>query len=248
MEQRVLDWLMSTGLSEKRARIYLMVLSKGETSAGTLAQELKSGRTAVYDNLRHLEARGFIKTVHRGKRKVFVPVSPKDLYKELDRKKQRLKDLLPDLMSVFGNEGIQPFVQVLSGPYAAREVFEDLLAVTKKEYVYFSLPDESKLTIDRNFISKWVDRRVKKDIHSRSLRVRSKSKATDILFDEEKPYLRQIRYLPAYLDLKSEIYVYESSIGIITTRKEGAAFIIRSVDLAYSLRQLFEFLWRVSTP
>lgn len=39
---------------------------------------------------------------------------------------------------------------------------------------------------------------------------------------------------------------YENNIGVIATRKEGAAFIIHSPDLAYSMRQLFDFLWSVS--
>lgn len=246
MNNNLLAWLLSTGLDEQRAALYLAALSKGEATAGELATELKMGRTAMYDNLRVLEERGYIKTIRQGKRKLFVPLHPKELYKKFENQKEQLKDLLPDFLALYGNVSSQPFVQAFSGAYAAREVFEDILKVAKKDYVYFSPPDETVQTVDRDFIKKWIERRVKKGIMSRSLRVKSKSRIEDQLFNAEEPYLRQIRYLSGYVDLKSAVYIYENNIGVISTKKEGAAFIIHSPDLAYTLRQLFEFLWGIS--
>jgi sugar-specific transcriptional regulator TrmB len=246
MKKNILAWLISSGLDEQRAALYLAALSKGEATAGELAKALKIGRTAIYDNLRVLEERGYIKTIRQGKRKLFVPLDPKELYRRFEHQKEQLKDLLPELLALHVDVGSLPSVKAFTGPYAAREVFEDILDMTKKEYVYFSLPDVASLTIDRAFIAKWVDRRVKKGIVSRSLRVKTKSTVKDPAFDSEERYLRQIRYLPTYVDLKSEIYVYDDNIGVISTKKEGAAFIIRSHDLAYSLRQLFDFLWGIS--
>lgn len=246
MKNSLLAWLLSTGLDEQRAALYLAALSKGEATAGDLAAELKMGRTAVYDNIRVLEERGYMRTIRQGKRKLFVPLHPKELYKKFESQKEQLKDLLPDFLALYADGSDQPHVQVFSGAYAAREVFEDILNVTKKEYVYFSPPDETVQTVDREFIKKWIGRRVQKGIKSRSLRVKSKSRLQDPLFDLEENYLRQIRYLSGFVDFKSAIYIYEHNIGIISTKKEGAAFIMHSPDLAYSLRQLFEFLWSIS--
>ncbi|MEO5927174.1 MAG: helix-turn-helix domain-containing protein [Patescibacteria group bacterium] len=246
MKNNLLAWLLSTGLDEQRAALYLAALGKGEATAGELAIQLGMSRTAIYDNLRVLEERGYIKTINQGKRKLFVPLHPKELYKKIDSQKEQLKDLLPDFLALYANVSSQPFVQIFSGQYAAREVFEDILKVVKAEYVYFSPPDETIQTIDKDFIKQWIDRRVKKGIKSRSLRVKSKSLVDDPLFSTEEPYLRQIRYLPGYVDLKSAVYIYENSIGVISTKKEGAAFIIHSPDLAFSMRQLFDFLWGIS--
>jgi sugar-specific transcriptional regulator TrmB len=246
MKNNLLAWLLSTGLDEQRAALYLAALSKGEATAGDLASELKMGRTAVYDNIRVLEERGYIKTIRQGKRKLFVPLHPKELYKKFESQKEQLKDLLPDFLALYANVSSHPFVQVFSGPYAAREVFEDILKVTKKEYVYFSPPDETVQTVDREFIKKWIERRVQKGLKNRSLRVKSKSMMSDELFDSEEKHLRQIRYLSGFIDLKSAIYVYENNIGVVSTKKESAAFILHSPDLAYSMRQLFEFLWSIS--
>lgn len=66
------------------------------------------------------------------------------------------------------------------------------------------------------------------------------------VYNEESAYLRQIRYLPEYVDLKASIYLYGDNIGVIATHKEGAAFIVHSPDLAFSMCQIFEFLWGIS--
>ena len=65
-------------------------------------------------------------------------------------------------------------------------------------------------------------------------------------FDQEKPFLREIRFLPTYVDLKSALYVYGNTVALISTKKEQTAAIIHSTDLAYSLNQLFTFLWSIS--
>ncbi len=246
MKNNLISWLLSTGLDEQRAELYLAALGRGEATAKELADDLKLGRTAVYDNLRALEERGYVKTILHGKRKVFVPLHPKELYKKFDNQKQQLKDLLPDFLSLYSEEGKQPFVQLFQGPFAAREVYEDILAVAKKEYLYFSPPELTLQTVDKAYIAKWIERRVAKGLHSRSLRVKSKVVVNEALFNDEAQYLRQIRYLPEYVELKASIYLYGENIGVISTHKEGTAFVIHSPDLSFSFKQIFEFLWGMS--
>jgi len=245
MKSNLLAWLLATGLDEQRAELYLAALSKGEATAADLADAVKMRRTAVYDNLRILESRGYIQTVRHGKRSVFVALHPKELQKRFDNLHGQLKDLLPDFLSLYAGSSNTPFVQTFQGPHAAREVFEDILKVTKEEYSYFSPQILTSQMLDKAFIKRWIERRVKKGVRSRSLRVQGKN-VSDPMFSDESKYLRQIRYLPGYVDLKASIYIYENNIGIISTRSENTAFIIHSPDLAFSLKQIFEFLWGIS--
>ena len=204
MKSNLLSWLCSTGLDEQRAEIYLTVLSLGETTASVLAKKMRAGRTTMYDNLRVLEERGYIQTINQGKRKLFIPLHPKELYKKIENQKDQLKDLLPDFLSVYADASSHPFVQLFNGPLAAREVFEDILNATKKEYVYFSPPKETIKMVDRSYMTKWVERRIKKGIMSRALRVPSKD-VKDDYFRGDSKMLRDVRYLHGALDLKSTI-------------------------------------------
>jgi HTH-type transcriptional regulator, sugar sensing transcriptional regulator len=247
MNSNLLAWLESTGLDSRRANIYLTVLSLGEATAKQVAAEIGMGRTAVYDNFRFLEEKGYIKSVREGKRQVFVPVHPNELYKQLESRRQQLKDLLPDFLALYAEKDIKPFAQLFKGQYAAREVYEDILRVEKKEYVYFSPSELTLQVVSRKFMEEWVKRRVSKGIKSRSLRIKSKVVPNAPIFNNEFEYLRQIRYLHGFVDLKAAIYIYGNNIGVISTKREGIAFIIHSPDLAFSLKQIFEFIWQIST-
>ncbi|MBI4240063.1 TrmB family transcriptional regulator [Candidatus Uhrbacteria bacterium] len=246
MKNNLINWLISTGLDEQRASLYLAVLSRGEATAGELARAISVGRTAVYDNLRVLEGRGYVHVINKGKRKIYIPIHPKELYKKFDNQRQQLKDLLPDFLALYSESGSQPFVQLFQGPYAAREVYEDILAITKERYSYFSPSQLTLQVIDLSYIKDWVHRRVKKGIQSRSLRVKAQDVVGESLFNDEANYLRQIRYLPSYVDLKASVYIYEKNIGVISTIKEGTSFIIHSADLSFNFLQIFDFLWSVS--
>lgn len=246
MKSNLISWLLSTGLDEQRSNLYLAALQKGEATAKDLAEATGLGRTAVYDNLRILKERGYVHEIFRGKRKVYVPLHPKELLKKIEGQKEQLKDLLPDFLAIYAIENKQPFVQLFEGPYAAREVYEDILKTTKKEYRYFSPPQLTLQVVNERWMGKWVERRVAKGLIAKSLRVKAKEVVGKPIFYDEQKYLRQIRYLPAYVDLKSSVYIYENNIGVIATKQEGSAFIIYSPDFTYSLGQIFDFLWRIS--
>lgn len=247
MKNNLITWLGQAGLDQQRANIYLALLNQGEATAKELAEIVGIGRTAMYDNLRHLCAKGFATEIKYGKKQAYTPTHPNELYRKFESQKQQLKDLLPDFLSLYAEKDQKPFVQVFHGHYAAREVYEDILRVEKKEYVYFSPPELTLQVVDRKFIEQWIKRRVEKGIRSRSLRVKAKVVSNAQIFNNEAEYLRQVRFLHGYVDLKAAIYIYGNNIGVISTKKEGSAFIIHSPDLSFSLRQVFEFMWSIST-
>jgi len=241
----LLAWLKEFGISEQRAELYLATLGKGQASAGELAKVVGLNRTAIYDNLRVLEAKGLLSSLHKGKQKIYVPLHPKELYKRVESQRKQLKDLLPDFMAEYAAASTQPFVQMFTGPLAAMQVYEDILATTKEEYIYLSPPTLTSHMVNSGEMKAWITRRVEKGIRARSLRVRGKDVPNVIEYNKQDGYLRSIRYLPAQMDLKASLYIYENNIGVISTTKEGVAFIIHSPDLAYSLKQVFGFLWSI---
>ena len=246
--QQLQIWLEETGLSPERARLYLVLLGLGRATALELANKLGQKRTTIYDQLQNLVLKGFCTQQRRGRQTVFIPLHPKELQSKVQKHGARLKELMPDFIAMLATNSSHPTAQIFEGEMAAKAVFEDILLHVKKEYVYFSPPRETIRMVDEGWMKKWVERRVKKGIRSRALRVqgRSDDKNYDPAFDQEKPFLREIRFLPTYVDLKSALYVYGNTVALISTKKEQTAAIIHSTDLAYSLNQLFTFLWSIS--
>lgn len=246
MNTNLLIWLTSTGLDEQRAKLYLACLEHGTATPGALAEALGVNRTAIYDNLDVLEAGGYVSLIHEGKRKLYTPLHPRELYKKFESQREQLKDLLPDFLAIYADKSSQPMVQMFQGKFAAREIHEDILRSTKKEYVYLAPPRLALRAHEKGYIGDWIKRKVKKGLHSRSLRVQGEE-VTDPLFKKENEYNRQIRYLPGYVQLKSSIYLYENNIGIISTAENHPSFIIHNPELAFSMKQVFEFLWGIGT-
>lgn len=246
MKDHIQTWLEETGLDPQRATLYRSALSLGETTAKDLASATGLQRTAVYDNLRVLEQRGYVTSVRHGRRMVFIPLHPKELYRKFARQKQQLRDLLPDFLALYANKTRQPFVQLFEGPLGARAIFEDILLNANDDYVYLWPPQLTLATVDRSFLEDWVRRRVAKGIHARALHVKAHEVVNDPLFTDEAKYLRQVRYLPGHIELRAAIYVYGQNIGVIATKKESTSFIIHSADLAFDVRQVFDFLWGIS--
>ncbi len=243
----LLTWLLDSGLEEQRAKVYLTALSHGEAKAKDLAEATGLSRTAIYDNLRILVEQGYLHEIHEGKRKLYVPLHPKELYKKVNNHKRQLKELLPDFLATYADEGKQPFVQLYAGKHAAREIFDDILKRAPKEYLHISSPEVIYRAMEKRYIHEWVRRRVYRGIRSRSLRTQADTAHITPIFDEEEKYLREIRYLPPHVSLQSAIYVYGDHVGIISSMNEESSCLIYSPNLAFTLRAVFNVLWDVSS-
>ena len=240
-------WLNGAGLSEIQSKVYLSALSAAEGNAQEIAKKAGNSKTGVYDHLSNFEDLGLIREVRAGKRKRFVALHPKELYKKQRAHTAQLKDLLPDFLSLYAQDSTAPFIQQFEGAHPGRYIYEDILTSGAKEYRYISSPETTYAAADKTFIKEWVDRRVKKGIQSRALRVPSKRMPDDKKFSDSEEFLRQVRYLPSYMDLKATIYVYGSNVGIISAREEERAYLIYSPDFAATMTSIFDLLWNIGT-
>ncbi len=234
-------------MSEMQAKVYLAALAAAEGSAQKIAKKAGISKTGVYDHLITLGAMGVVREIKAGKRKRYVAMHPKELYKKQKAHTSQLKDLLPDFLSLYAQDSSAPFIQQFEGKHPGRHIYEDILSSGVKEYRYVSSPETTYETVDDAFIKGWVKRRVKKEITSMALRVPSKEMPIDPEFDDSQEYLRKVRYLPSYLVLKATIYIYGNNVGIISAKDEERAYLIYSPDFASSMKSIFDLLWGVGT-
>lgn len=247
MKDNLKAWLQRTGLNELQAKTYLAALSTGSGEAREIADKAEVSRTGVYEYLEQLTKLGFLQEVRDGKRKKFVALHPKELAKRQQSIALQLKDLLPDFLALYARDAKAPFIQQFEGAHAARELFEDILTSGIQDYCYISAPKETYSAVDKVFMKEWITRRVKKGIQARALRVPTPDAPRDTVYTSEDEYLRQIRYLPSYIDLKATIYVYGNNVAVLSARDEQRAYIIYSPDFAFTMRSLFELLWGIGT-
>jgi sugar-specific transcriptional regulator TrmB len=246
MNRELINWLTRAGLDEQRSSIYLAVLARYECKAAEIAADLGMSRTAMYDNLSFLEQRGFISKVRKGRVSFFKALQPHELEARFRSQLNQLNDLLPLFSSLASSKVAQPSIQRFKDEYAARHVFEDILAKRPEEYLYISNPVETYKMLTRRYITRWIQRRVELNIRAKGIRTVRLTDPADKIFTEEKKYLRSLRYLPEHFSFSATIYLYDNSVGLISSYRENEALIINSRDISSTFRNFFEILWGVS--
>jgi sugar-specific transcriptional regulator TrmB len=246
MNRELINWLTRAGLDEQRSSIYLAVLTRYECKAAEIAGDLGMSRTAIYDNLSHLEQRGFITKVRTGRVSRFRALQPHELEARFRSQLNQLNDLLPIFSSLASSKVAQPSIQRFKDEYAARHIFEDILAKRPKEYLYISNPVETYKMVTRRYITRWIYRRIELKIRARGIRTLRLTDPADKIFTDEKNYLRTLRYLPEHFSFPATLYLYDNTVGLISSFRENEALLINSRDISATFRNFFDVLWTIS--
>src|SRR3990167_7373675 len=82
--------LEKLGLSQDGVLIYLKVLELGSTTILTIARKTRIPRTTVYLLIDELVSKGLIKITIKGKKKYYIPTSPKELLELAKLKKKKI--------------------------------------------------------------------------------------------------------------------------------------------------------------
>jgi HTH-type transcriptional regulator, sugar sensing transcriptional regulator len=143
MNKEILSWLESSGLDQRRAKIYLTLLMLGESRASELARQSGVSRTAIYDNIRALEDQGYVRKSTNGKSFSYQAISPQELRDRQHQQLNQLEVVLPALQMLSNSAVTGEFVQVFRGATSANHIFEDILREKPKEYCYLSNPVET---------------------------------------------------------------------------------------------------------
>lgn len=245
MNHDIVHWLTESGLDEQRATVYLAVLERFECRASEIAQALGIGRTTIYDNLDYLERRGFVSKYKKGNFHVFKALQPHELEIRYKNHLTQLQELLPLFSTIAQSKSSLPTIQRFKGPFAARNIFEDILAKKPEEYCYISNPVETYKMVTRRYITRWIHRRVESKICCRGIRTLRLTDPGDRVFSEEKNFLRKLRYLPQGITFHATIYIYNDSVGLISSFREDEAMIINSPDISRTFQSFFEMIWRI---
>src|SRR5262249_17927161 len=138
------------GLNEKEISVYKTLIEGGPSAVRTIA--LKSGvnRGTTYDILKSLRDQGLVSYFNKKTHQYFAAEPPEKLVlaletkqKEIELVKQQVAENLPELKSLFEQEGGRPQVKLYEGKKGIYNILQDVLWSMnlnrdKKYYVYSS--------------------------------------------------------------------------------------------------------------
>ncbi len=237
--------LSNLGFTEKESKIYLTLLEKGTLRARDLSRQTSINRVTVYDILEGLAKKGLISKIKKGGATFFTALEPARLLDDLDRqteeleeKKQKLEDLLPQFLSLQYTGSSKPKVQFFEGEKGMREAYEDTLT-TKKQIIAYANFQTMKEGLPK-FFPKYFERRAQKKIFIRAIFPQNKLAFARAAKNQEE--LRDTRFFPESVTFSPEVNIYNNKM-LVASWKEKMAVIIESKELADLQKVIFESLW-----
>lgn len=135
--------LLSLGLSEKEARVYLAVLELGKASANEISKKAGVNRATAYFILKSLMKLGLVSELEEKRAIKFAGESPERIKVLLKRKEEEIKDsenllekILPQLRSIYNRLENKPIVRYFDGQEGPRLLREDILKGIKNDEIF----------------------------------------------------------------------------------------------------------------
>lgn len=242
--------LEQLNFSGKESQVYLALLEIGSGKAQEISRKTGLNRTTVYDICDVLLQRGLISKYKKGAGTYFNALEPEHLLTYLDREKeeqvktiekqkQKVSELLPQLVSLQNIFTNKPKVQFFEGEKGMREAYEDTL--TSKETILAYANVETMHEALPNFFPEYYKRRVKNKIFIRTIIPRNKLSIERVVHNQEE--MRDTRFLPKVEQTFSpEVNIYNNKI-LIASWKEKMAIRIESKELFHLQKLTFNLLW-----
>ncbi|KKR04597.1 MAG: Transcriptional regulator, TrmB [Parcubacteria group bacterium GW2011_GWC2_39_14] len=240
--------LLTFGLSNKEADVYVAALQLGFSTVQELAQKATINRTTAYTQIKNLIARGLIKVVEKYGKLYYVAESPDYLCrlqeqqeKEVARRKEVLANILPELESIYNLAVEKPTVKYYDyNPESLNRIRLEIEATRVPEMCNIFNYDRYA-----EFINKKHVEGILNIVNKFKVIYISKTKALDArvcrLQNNEKFCLK---YLPSdKFGFLCEVLIAGPKVYIA---REKDSLIISDTLLAQTMGLLFQALWGIA--
>ena len=128
--------LQDIGLSKKEAEIYLACFKLGKAKASDIAKMTDLPRTSVYNQIRDLVNKGYVKKTKVKSVEFFVPIEPKEILNDVQEKVENFSNVLPKMEKLADFTGAKPKLEFFDTKEGLIKLYELMLGVNHGEVVY----------------------------------------------------------------------------------------------------------------
>jgi len=239
--------LQQLGLSDKEAKVYLAVLELGPATVIQIVSKASINRPTAYVQIQKLMALGLMSSHERGKKTYFAAEPPERLLElvrikqtEVEEQSKRLKEILPELQTLFDTAEERPKVRFYEGKTGILSLADDIFKKRNTTILTVYSADLFTQVFSPEEDKKFEKARQEKNIKVRALYTRSAGpfeKASPKTFDE--------KFVPVHkFPITAVINIYDNKIAAFTLRGKLIGVIIESKELAETLHSIFELAWQ----
>lgn len=234
--------LKEIGLSPSEGMIYLYLLENGLSSPPQIAKGTKIARTNAYHVLQSLKEKGLVEEQTQGKRKVYLASDPEALARSLERKKEAVNRLLPDLRALYTTQKNKPKIQFYDGLKQIEEIYRQSLNAEE----IFGIGSTKQLSIVApDFYTEYLTEIKNRGIIFKDiLSGPSKEKGAPEMQAMLKG-LYDSKFIPqSYADFPTDILLWENKIALINLSEPVFGTILSNSPLAKTFHIIFDVLWK----
>jgi sugar-specific transcriptional regulator TrmB len=234
----------TTGLSEKKAKIYLGLLELGSGTVIEIAKKTGLKRTTVYNLLPEMFKSGLISTAIQKKKRIFLIDDVRNLTREIEDKKRQVEKMIPELEAIHNLSPLKPKVTYYEGPGGLRELYNDTLESCSPGDTICSFIGVKNWhdLMPPDFVAEYVEKRVKKKIRTRVIAPRFK--ASEELADDAQKKLREIKIInnPEF-GFQAGTEIYANKVALISYKEDFMGVVIESKEISQMHKSAFEVMW-----
>ncbi len=245
MEQALID----IGLTEKEAKIYIVLLENQSLTAAEISRAIKESRTNTYMLLESLKKQSLVIEDENKPVKRFIASSPKTLKEVLASRQEEIKkansslnNYLPELNSKYRLSQHKPGVVYREGLDGLRDVLEDQIRSADKEILLIPSSDADLHTEAFEMLKKATIKRQAHGIKTRAL-IHEGARDWEIIkfwpkHDVDVRYIGKSPYT-------GEVIIYgDTSLFLEYTAETVITTALTNKNITATMKQLFEELWR----
>jgi len=251
------NFLRTLGLTENETRVYLYLLSHGESIASIIAKRLELKRTAIYAILENLEQKGMLTSFLKNDVTHFDAIDPDEIVEMCKQKVDEMNRIakkaafLKNEFQKIREKGKMPTLEIrgkikyYQGLEAVTDLIDETLDEKEKEQLCFGL-NAYHTEMSGDDWKSYTQKRVQKGIFVRSIQP-----ATPIAIEykgRDQKELRKTRLVPYdKFPGECEINIIGDTIAMFTIKgKEPVGMKMKNKFMASTLKSLFELAWKQS--
>ena len=234
------EQLKELNLTGSESKVYLYLLEQGISTPPQIARGTGIARTNCYNILSKLHDEGLIEEQEKGKRKAYIASDPEALLRTIQRKKEAVERLLPDLRALYTVQKNKPKIRFYDGFEQVKEIYWQATNTDK----LFALGSTKYLTDkDPDFFRAFEQVLKDKNVFLQDLITKPSEK---VGVEETTKILKgmyNFRLLPEkYSDFPTDILVWNDNIALITLTEPIFGTVITNPTLAQTFRYIFEMV------
>lgn len=235
------EQLKTVGLHGSEIQVYLYLLEQGLSSPPKIAKDTKILRTNCYGILHSLKEKGLIEEQKIGKRKAYLASDPEALVRAIDRRKEAIQKILPDLRGLYTIRKNKPKIRFYDGFEQVKEIYMQTLSAEK----ILAIGSTKQLSdINPAFYTKYRKGLKEKGIIFSDILTHTSREKGAPEFMEALKGLYDVKFLPQkYEESPTDILVWNDNVALIALQDPMFGTVLTNPLLAQTFRIMFDVMW-----